>query len=190
MFYAPTVDSALWVGAVTGLAGAAVGGVISYLVSRQQIRDARAQRLEGERSERERRSQDRRFDAYVSFVTDARRFRDAIRPPHYPGSGPRLPVQEIYALAHSADAAGSLVFLVSESSETQKACGNVMRTIGKTVDAFQKLEGDPDSASWESLPWGELSEDMARVLRNFQAAARSELGVNDADPLSATIAIP
>jgi hypothetical protein len=89
------VDSALWIGAVTGLAGAAVGGAISYLVSVQQIREARAQRQEAERSAQARRSLDRRFAAYADFLTHARRFRNAIRPPHRPGAGMRVPVPEI-----------------------------------------------------------------------------------------------
>jgi hypothetical protein len=183
VLYAPTVDSALWVGAVTGLAGATVGGVLSYLVSRQQIR-------EGERSDLARRSQERRFDSYASFLTNARRFRNAIRPPRRPGSGPGLPVEEIYALHRSADAAGSLVFLVSESRGTQEACGNVMQTMGSIVGAFREADLGSDSASWDSLRWDELNEDMRRVLRDFSAAARSELGVNDAYPDSATVAIP
>ena len=57
--YAPPVDSALWVGAATGLAGTAVGGAITYLVSVQQIRENRAQRRETGRAGQVRRAEQR-----------------------------------------------------------------------------------------------------------------------------------
>jgi hypothetical protein len=53
--YAPGVSSGRWVGAVTGLGGAAIGGAISLAVTRQQIRDAKDQRKErAEQAKRER----------------------------------------------------------------------------------------------------------------------------------------
>ena len=155
---------------MTGLAGAAVGGAISYLVSFQQIREARTQRLEGERSDQARRSLERRFAAYADFLTHARRFRNAIRPPHRPGSGLRIPIHEIDALARSADAAGSLVFLVSDSPQTEGACGAVMRTIGQVVGAIHERERDPGD-----VPWDELNEEIEQALRNFQATSKAEL---------------
>ncbi len=164
----------LWFGAATTLAGAALGGAISYLLSRQQIREARAQRLEGERWDRARRSIERRLDAYADFVTQARRFRNAIPPPYQPGSGPRLPVQEIDDLARAADAAASRVFLTSENSQTQAACGSVLRTLGRIEGVLHESDRDPDGQ-----PWDKLNEDMERALRNFHAAAREELGVED-----------
>jgi hypothetical protein len=173
------VNSALRVGAVTGLTGAVVGGLISYVVSRQQINDARAQRLEKERADQARRSEERRFDTYARFLTRARRFRNAVRPPHRPGSGLRVPAGEIDALARSADAAGSRVFLVAESGQTQEACAAVMRTIGRTVGAIHEHEEDPDEVPWESL-----SEEWAQVLRDFQAASRIELGIRSADQVA------
>jgi hypothetical protein len=162
-------------GAVTTLAGAALGGAISYLLSRQQIRDARAQRLEGERWDRARRSLERRLDVYGDFVTQARRYRNAIRPSYHPGADPRLPVREIDDLARTADAAGSLVFLVSENPRTQSACGSVLRTLGQVEGVLHELDGDADGE-----PWDKLNEDMERALRGFQSAAREELGVEDA----------
>lgn len=168
--YASSVSSDLWFGAVTTLAGAALGGLISYLLSRQQIREARAQRGDTERWDRARRSEQRRFEVYADFLTHARQYRNAIRPSERQESGPRLPLHEIDALARSADAAGSLVFLVNESLPTQQACSDVMRTIGTTVQALHDLGSDPGN-----VPWDKLGEDMALVLRNFQAAARAEL---------------
>lgn len=166
---APTVNAGLWFGAVTTLAGAALGGAISYLLSRQQIRDARAQRLEGERRDRARRSLERRLGASGDFVTQARRYRNTIRPPYLPGSGPRLPVREIDDLARAADDAASLVFLVSKDPRTRAACGGVLRTLGRIEGVLHEAGQDAGSRSWD-----ELGEDMERALRSFHAAAREE----------------
>lgn len=171
-----TVDSALWIGAVTGLAGAAVGGAISYLVSVQQIRDAHAQRQDADRFEQARRSLDRRSAAYADFLTHARQFRNAVRRPHHPEAGLRVAVQEIDTLANSADAAGSLVFLLAESNQTEAACGAVMRTIGQVVGGIHDGEADPDQVHWD-----ELNEQMSRRLREFQTAARAELHIHSVE---------
>jgi hypothetical protein len=80
VLYAPTVNADQWFGARRPWLARHLGGAISYPLSRQQIREARAERLEGERRDRARRSVDRRLDAYADFVTNARRFRNAIRP--------------------------------------------------------------------------------------------------------------
>ena len=165
---------------MTGLAGAALGGTISYLVSLQQITEARAQRLEGERSEQTRRSLERRFDAYARFLTRARQFRNAIRPPHHPGSRLRLAAHEIDALARSADAAGSLVFLVTESVDTDAACATVMRTIGRSIGVIHEHQGDPGAVAWD-----ELNDAMEHALRNFVSTTRAELDVRDPRPVPA-----
>jgi hypothetical protein len=172
------VDSDLWIGAVTSLAGAVVGGAISYVVSVQQIRDGRLQRREAEHAEEVRRSLDRRFATYADFLTHARRFRNAIRPPHHPGAGLRVPVAEIDTLAGSADGAGSPVFLVAESTVTEAICGETMRTIGQIVGAVHEGEADPDH-----VPWDELNEQMAPTLGEFQNAARAELQIHSPRPL-------
>lgn len=168
------MNTSLWFGALTTLAGAVVGGTISYFLSRQQIREARAQRLEAERSEQIRRSVERRLDIYADFLTHARNYRNAIRRPSHPESGPSLPLQEIGDLARAADAAGSLVHLVNQSRQTAAACGDVMRTIGEASGALHALDADMTGA-----PWTELGEKMGDVLRQFQLAARAELGITD-----------
>jgi hypothetical protein len=66
------MQSDVWIGALITLAGAALGGAISYPLSRQQIKEAREQRREYERWERARRSTERRFDVYADFLTHAR----------------------------------------------------------------------------------------------------------------------
>ena len=78
LLYSPAVSSDLWFGALTTLAGAALGGASTYLVSRLQIRESRAQRVEAERWDRARRNVDRRFGAYANFLTEARGYRNAI----------------------------------------------------------------------------------------------------------------
>jgi hypothetical protein len=182
--YAPSVSGALWVGAATGLAGAAVGGAITYLVSIQQIKESRAQRLEAERSDQARRSLERRSAAYADFLTSARRFRNAVRPPHQLGSGLRVPIQEIDTLGRAADAAGSLIFLVSYNARTEAACATAMRIIGQTLGAIHEYEGDPDGVRWD-----QLNEDMEQAVRDFQGAAKAELRIDSGAPVPATLPI-
>jgi hypothetical protein len=165
------VSSDLWLGAVTTLAGAALGGVSTYLVSRLQIRESRTQRVEAERWDRARRNVDRRFDAYANFLTYGRRYRNAIRP-YRPESGPGMTIEEIDAAGREATAAGSLVFLVYDNPATEAACRSVLRAIRDTVGVIHERAPDLDG-----VPWQELNDDMARVLRDFQDAARAELEV-------------
>jgi len=149
------------------------------VVSRQQIREARAQRLEAQHWDRARRTTERRFDVYKDFLTHARRYRNAIRPPYGPGSGLRIPVGEIDDLARAADAAGTVVFLVSENPRTQSACANAMRTIGAVEDAVHGFSQDPGGQRLQ-----QVNEDFERVLRAFAAAAREELGAADPSELA------
>jgi hypothetical protein len=180
--YAPTVNTDLWFGAVTTLAGVVLGGAISYVLSRQQIREAGAQRLEAERWDRTRRSMERRFDVYKDFLTQARRYRNAIRLPYGPGSGLRIPVGDIDDLARATDAAGSVVSLVSESPRTQAACAKVMRAISTVEDAVHGFSQDPEGQRLDKA-----NDDFERMLRAFQAAARQELGAVDPSELGSTI---
>lgn len=69
-----SVNSDLWFGAATTLAGAALAGAISLALNRQQMRDARARRGEDEQRAKLRRSEDRRFTAYAEFATRARTY--------------------------------------------------------------------------------------------------------------------
>lgn len=175
LLYAIVVNADIWVGAVTTLAGAILGGAISYLLSRQQVKEARIQRAEQVQQDHDRRSQERRFGAYSDFLTQARRYRSAIRP-YRQHSAPGLTVQEIDAHAAAADAAGSLVFLVSQNLATREACRKVLRSLGDTLAVIHELDTDLSAA-----PWEELNNDMSGSLRAFQAAARAELGVSESD---------
>jgi hypothetical protein len=78
MNYARDVSGDVWVGAVTTLVGAVVGGVISFFLSWQQVKEARRQRQEDDVRELRRRSADRRFQAYADFLTRTRSFRNAM----------------------------------------------------------------------------------------------------------------
>lgn len=170
--YYPRVSVDLWVGAVTTLAGAVIGGAISFALSRQQMKDAHDQREEEFKREKQRRSADRRFDAYADFLTKARSFRDAIRG-YGDKSGSALTPEAINAITGSVHAASSLVFLVAENIKTYDACRAVVRTMSRTQGFLPHFgPGATDD------PWLELNHDMARVLREFQAAAREELEIS------------
>lgn len=159
-------------GAVTTLAGAILGGAISFLISRQLIIEARTQRKEEAARDRDRRSVERRFDAYADFLKRARSYRNAIRPYVITEAATR----DIDALAQAADAAGSFVSLVAESEMTLNASHRVLAAIA----ASQELLHDPDSASREAR-WPEANDAMVLSLRQFQAAAREELEISGVD---------
>jgi hypothetical protein len=115
--YSRNVSADVWVGAVTTLAGALLGGTMSFILSRQQAREARLQRQEEDAREQLRRSADRRFQAYADFLTGARSFRNAVEAYYlHPRHKPSLTA--IDALLQSANDASALVFLVVESDDT------------------------------------------------------------------------
>jgi hypothetical protein len=161
----------VWVGAVTTLAGGLLGGAISFLLSRQQIKDAERQRNEAASRERTRRSEDRRFTAYADFFSLARSYRNGIRPLSRPAEN-ELNVERLNDTAARTDAASSLVFLVVEDQGTYDACRDVVLAIA----ACQELVRNP--AARRDVTLGrEANEQVARALRQFQAAARDELAV-------------
>jgi hypothetical protein len=163
----------LWVGAVTTLSGVLLGGAVSFALARQQMKDARAQRMEELARDKARRSADRRFDAYADFLTKARSFRNAIRRGDRPG--PALAPDEIDAMslvAAAANSASSLVFLVVEDGRTYDACREVVRTMSHAQGLVSAL--DPRSPGDLLV---ELSHEMSRVLREFEVAARDELEI-------------
>jgi len=97
-----------------------------------------------------------------------------------------MTIQEIDAVAREATAAGSLVFLVYDNPATEAACRSVLRTIRDTVGVIHEVAPDLDG-----VPWEELNDDMARVLLDFQAAARTELEVtgNDIERFTTGVAL-
>ena len=165
------MSSDVWIGAVTTLAGAGLGGAISFLLSRQQMREARRQRQEEDAREHRRRSADRRFEAYADFLTRARSFRNAVEA-YYLQSGHKPSLKEIDSLLQSANDASALVFLVVEDDATYEGCRTVLRALSRARKVIHGIE-KPESAD----PWDELNIMLGRATREFQNAARDELEV-------------
>jgi hypothetical protein len=165
------VSSDVWIGAVTTLAGAVLGGAISFLLSRQQIREARRQRQEEDARERRRLSADRRFQAYADFLTRARSFRNAAES-FYLQPRRHASLKEIDSLLQSANDVSALVFLVVEGNATYKACRHILRVLSRARAVIHGIE-PPESGD----PWDELNVMLGRATREFQNAARNELEV-------------
>jgi hypothetical protein len=160
----------LWVGSATTLAGAFLGGVISFVLSRQQIREARRKHLEEWRLQSKQNSKDRRFACYSDFTTQARSYRNAVRS-FSQSISDNIDVAHMDKLAADADSASSLVFLVVESSVTYDACRSILRTIG-FCQSFIHQDAGANPASI-----ADLEDKLAVCLREFQAASREELGI-------------
>jgi hypothetical protein len=165
------VNSDLWIGAITTLSGATLGGAISLVISRQQLKAAHVQRTEDADQEKHRRSIERRFSAYADLLDKARSFRNALRPYGYQPV-PLLPSKDISALARSAHAASPLAFLVVESRRTRVA-------LGELVKAMSDIQGvlDDDGSDQADKPWPDLNERIKFALDKFEDAARQELEV-------------
>jgi hypothetical protein len=163
----------IWLGAATTLAGAGLGGAISLALNRQQMRDAREQRAEEDERLKHRRSEDRRFDAYTNFSTYLRSYRDSIRGLEDP-SADQVSVEHIDACARSVNTASALVFFSVESQMTYEACRAVIRAI---LDAQTALHNGDRS----QVLWAERNIEISAFVREFQIAARDELGVGGID---------
>lgn len=165
----------LVVGSATTLAGALLGGTISFVLNRQQLNDAKVQRAEEAVRAKAHRSEDRRFSAYSDLLTHGRAYRNAIRPElaklRRGSDGDR-----IGALAGAADAATSLVFLLLESGSVFDAC----RAIMVAIQASQVLLRETSEHIDESR-WRQVNDEMSAALRIFEAAARDELEVGGAE---------
>lgn len=171
LFYSRGMSSDVWVGAATTLAGAVLGGAISFLLSREQAREGRRQRQEDDAREYRRRSSDRRFQAYAEFLTRTRSFRNAVetyylQPRHQPS------LKEIDSLLQSANDASALVFLVVESDDTYEGCRNVLRALWQARALIHGIEPPASGDSWNTL-----NVQLGRATREFQNCARIELGV-------------
>lgn len=164
------MSSDLWVGAIATLSGAAIGGAISLVISRQQLKAADAQRAKDAERERHSRSIERRLSAYADFLDKARSCRNALRP-YGNQPVPLLAPRDISALARSANGASPYAFLVVESRRTRAALGELVRT----MNGIQRvLDDDLDPAD---KPWPELNERIKSALDEFEDAARQELEV-------------
>jgi hypothetical protein len=165
------VDSGVWVGAVTTLVGVGLGGAVSFVLSRQQLKDARLQRKEQEEREERQRSFDRRFHVYSEFLTRARSYRNAVQA-YYLRPDNKPSVQDIDTLDHAANDASSDVFLLVESEDTFEGCVAVLRAMWRTQTIIHQSE--PSAAD---NPWPEINTALGRSTREFQNFARKELEV-------------
>ena len=84
---------------------------------------------------------------------------------------------EAGTLAQEADAVGSLVTLVAESTTTIEACHRILRAIRIAQDVVHDPDKDSRTARRSSAVDG-----LVLSLRQFQAAAREELSVGGVDP--------
>jgi len=169
--YPLVMNGDVWVGAITTLIGAALGGAISFILSRQQLNDARLQRKEADIVDRCRRSEDRRFQAYSEFLTRTRSYRNAIGA-YYLHSDGQPSIEVLDALLQAANDASALVFLVVESEDTYRGSVAVMEALWRArsiIHGFEKKSPDD--------PWREINEEFGRTMRQLQNAARHELGV-------------
>lgn len=162
----------LWLGAATTLIGAALGGSISFVVNRQQIKSAWKQREADAAREGTIRSEDRRFAAYSDFITRARSCRNAIEA-YYLHSDNRPSIKELDALLQAARDASTLVFLVVESEEAYEGCLAIVRSLGTAQAVLHGIR-----SSGTDNPWIELNPTPGRATRTFQNAVRTELGVS------------
>lgn len=170
--YPPRVGSEIWVGAVTTLTGAVAGGTISYALSRQQLNAARVQRNEEERKELQRRSEERRFQAYSNYLTCAQSYRN-IAQAYYLHPDNRPTLSEIDTSLHAATDASALVFLVTESEGTHKGSIAILGAIWRAQKAIHHI-----TQITSDDPWTELNNTLGSAIRQFQNAARIELSVN------------
>jgi hypothetical protein len=169
--YLAGVTLDLWLGAVTTLIGAALGGSISFVVSRQQIKSAWVQREADAAQERNRRSEDRRFTAYSEFLTRARSFRNALHD-YYQNSDHKPSIKELHAFLQAALDSSALVFLLVESEETYQGCLALVRSLGTSKDILNGIR-----STGKENPWAELNPLLGESTRNFQNAVRIELKV-------------
>jgi len=160
------------VGAATTLAGAVLGGAISFILNWQQVKEGRRQQQEDESRELRRRSADRRFQAYADFLTRARSFRNAVEA-FYLQPVQQPPRSQLDSLLQSANDASALVFLVVESDATYEGCRNVLRSLRQVQDV---IHGTGPAVSED--PWAELKVLLGQATREFQNSARTELGVS------------
>jgi hypothetical protein len=165
------MGASTWLVSVAGLVGVVLGGLISFAVSHQQIREARIQRADETARERHQRSEDRRFKAYTDFIISHRSVQNAL---HFYSQASNKPnYNDISTLLQSGYNSSALVFLVAETERTRKACIEVLRALERARDAVTD-QGNPGRED----PWAELNVQMGRSMREFQNAARAELDVS------------
>jgi hypothetical protein len=158
------------------LVGAALGGGISYLLSRQQIMEARLQRAEATEREQLRRSFDRRFSAYADFLTQVRSYRNGVIGYCLLVDERRPTVSDLNILLRTANSTSALVFLVLESQRVYEGCVAVLEAMGGVQDTIHTIKGQPTPDSR-----AKLVDHLVELMIGFQNAAKAELGVLNAE---------
>jgi hypothetical protein len=167
--YLARMNLGVWIGASTTLLGALLGGTISLVLSRQQIKAGRERQEADRANEKYQRNIERRFQVYSDYLIRSRSLRNALKAYYLSEAAPSL--DTIDEFLRSAQDTAALVFLVVETDEVYKACIDVLRALG---DAQAIVHGVKSPAD----PWRNLNLDLGRSIRSFQVAARHELEVS------------
>jgi hypothetical protein len=167
------VGTSAWLAPVAGLVGVMLGGLVSFAVSYQQIREARSQRADEADQERQRRSEDRRFKAYADFIVSHRAVQNALQL-HYSQAAGKPDLKDIDELLQAGYNSSAMVFLVAETERTSDACVGVLRILQHTQDL---IHHDASKLA-DSSTRAELNVTLGRTMREFENAARAELGVS------------
>ena len=160
----------VWIGASTTLLGALLGGAISLVLSRQQIKASEAQQEAERADQKSQRNVERRFQIYSDFLIRSRSLRNALKAYYLP-SDQTPSMETIDELFRTAQDTAVLVFLVVESEEVYKACVDVLRALGGAQATVHGLKKPAD-------PWRKLNLDLGRAIRTFQVGAKNELGIS------------
>ena len=166
------MNAGVWVGALTTLIGTALGGLISFTLSRQQIKAAREQRAEDAVRQDRRRIVDRRLATYSDFLTHVRTFRNAVRS-YYQTNRKEPGERELDNLLRSANDASAAVFLLAGSGKARDACAAILQAMGETQRIIRS-EGKPQI---QGNPWPEINSLLANSIHSFQDAAKEELSI-------------
>jgi hypothetical protein len=167
------MGTSAWLAPVAGLVGVMLGGLVSYAVSYQQIREARSQRADEANQERQRRSEDRRFKVYADFILSHRAVQNALHF-YYSQTASKPAIADIDSLLQAGYNSSAMVFLVAETERTNKACIGVLNVLDHAQEIIYKNVDDPARGK----AWPKLNVTLGRAMREFENAARAELNVN------------
>jgi hypothetical protein len=176
------VIAAAWIAAGAGVLGI-IGTVIvavSGFRSTQKVTDQTIQaaakesirQLDAARADR---LWERQATAYAAFITNARAYRNALRP--LAEVQPGLSRGDLDRLAAAIDSAGALVFILLQSLDTYKVCGEIISAMKSPQSTLHEARVPISKEQAD-----ELNDRMANLLRKFQIASRNELGVTGVAP--------
>jgi hypothetical protein len=166
------MDTSAWLAPLAGLVGVILGGLVSYAVSFQQIREARSQRVDEADREQRRRSEERRFKAYADFIMGHRAVQNALHF-YYSQAVGKPSLNDVDLLLQASYNSSAMVFLVAEEDRTKTACVKVLRVLQQAQDVVHKDKSSPADAD----SWPELNVTLGQAMREFENAARAELHV-------------